>query len=182
MISVAPQENVGMKPVIELEDEHGYAFASSEEYPLNEDSLPQIKDARCGIGKHYIHVYYPDSIYRKVKLNVNGVVDYTGIDWECPFEAGNYSDSLYYENSYYSPTFAFPNSYDPIVYHRFAIKDEMDISIISEDYLNSIVLYDSTHRMLRKVKREDPFTILDAFNLSPGTYFLQRKEGSILYI
>ena len=177
MISVAPQENVGMKPVIELEDEHGYAFASSEEYPLNEDSLPQIKDARCGIGKHYIHVYYPDSIYRKVKLNVNGVVDYTGIDWECPFEAGNYSDSLYYENSYYSPTFAFPNSYDPIVYHRFAIKDEMDISIISEDYLNSIVLYDSTHRMLRKVKREDPFTILDAFNLSPGTYFFTTEGG-----
>ena len=57
------------------------SLVSSNEYPLNENSLPQIKDFRCGVGDFYIHAYYPDSAYRKPKLRVTGIVDNAGIDW-----------------------------------------------------------------------------------------------------
>lgn len=178
-VSVVPLDTIGICPVIKLEDYYTGVWSSSTEYPLNEDSLPQIKDFRCGVGEYYIHVYYPDSAYRKPQLQVTGLVDNTGTDWEHPLDAGSYSDSLYYEYFYSPHMFVPSDSYSTsYVYHRFTIKEAMDISIITEEYLNNITLYDSMHRMVKQVGKDDYLTSLDVFGLSPGTYFFVTEGGN----
>lgn len=88
-------------------------------------------------------------------------------------EVGSYSDSLYYK-TFYCPRMFVPaeSSSTPYVYHRFTIKETMDISITTEDFLNNITLYDSAHHIVRRVAKDDYLTSLDVFGLSPGTYFL----------
>lgn len=177
MISVAPLDTMGGRPILKMETYY-QSLITSNEYPLNEDSLPQIKDFRCGTGEFYIHVYYPDSVYTKPGLKVTGIVDNAGTDWEYPFEVGTYSDNLYYENYYYPHMFASSElSSSPFVYHRFTIKDTMDISIVSEDFLNSITLYDSAHHMIRQIEKDDYLTSLDVLGLLPGTYFFVTEGG-----
>ncbi|MBT9860693.1 RHS repeat-associated core domain-containing protein, partial [Bacteroides xylanisolvens] len=178
MISVVPLDTIGVNPILKMETLYR-SLVSSNEYPLNENSLPQIKDFRCGVGDFYIHAYYPDSAYRKPKLRVTGIVDNAGIDWEHPLEVGSFSDSLDYSTFYYPYMFVPSGSSSrPCVYHRFTIKDTMDISIISEEYLNNITLYDSTRHLVRKEEKDDYLTSLDVFGLSPGTYFFVTEGGN----
>lgn len=122
MISVVPLDTIGVNPILKMETLYR-SLVSSNEYPLNENSLPQIKDFRCGVGDFYIHAYYPDSAYRKPKLRVTGIVDNAGIDWEHPLEVGSFSDSLDYSTFYYPYMFVPSGSSSrPCVYHRFTIK------------------------------------------------------------
>lgn len=177
MISIALLDTMGRRPVIKLETYYQLLITSNE-YPLNEDSLPQIKDFKCGAGEYYIHIYYPDSAYRTPSLHITGLVDEAGADWEHPFEVGTYSDSLYYETFYFPAMFVPSESYiKPCVHHRFTIKKPMDISIITEDFLNSLTLYDSAHHIVRQVEKDDYMTSLDVFGLSPGTYTFVTEGG-----
>lgn len=94
-------------------------------------------------------------------------------------EVGSFSDSLDYSTFYYPYMFVPSGSSSrPCVYHRFTIKDTMDISIISEEYLNNITLYDSTRHLVRKEEKDDYLTSLDVFGLSPGTYFFVTEGGN----
>ena len=178
MISVVPLDTMGKRPVLKMRT-YFQQLITSNEYPLNEDSLPQIKDFRCGVGEFNIQVCYPDSVYRTPRLRVTGFVDNAGTDWEYPLEVGSYSDSLYYK-TFYCPRMFVPaeSSLTPYVYHRFTIKEAMDISITTEDFLNNITLYDSAHHIVRRVVKDDYLTSLDVFGLSPGTYFFVTEGGS----
>ena len=178
MISVVPLDTMGKRPVLKMRT-YFQRLITSNEYPLNEDSLPQIKDFRCGVGEFNIQVCYPDSVYRTPRLRVTGLVDNAGTDWEHPLEVGSYSDSLYYK-TFYCPRMFVPaeSSSTPYVYHRFTIKETMDISITTEDFLNNITLYDSAHHIVRRVVKDDYLTSLDVFGLSPGTYFFVTEGGS----
>ena len=177
MISVVPLDTMGVRPLLKMAT-YFQPLVTSNEYPLNENLLPQIKDFRCGVGNFYIYTYYPDSVYRKPGLRVTGIVDNAGSDWEHPLEVGSYSDSLCYKAYYYPHMFVSSESSSrPCVYHRFTIKETMDISIMTEKYLNNITLYDFAHRIVRQVGKDDYLTSLDVFGLSPGSYFFVTEGG-----
>ncbi len=74
------------------------------------------------------------------------------------------------------------SSLTPYVYHRFTIKEAMDISITTEDFLNNITLYDSAHHIVRRVVKDDYLTSLDVFGYLRGPIFCNRRGSGTIYI
>lgn len=59
----------------------------------------------------------------------------------------------------------------------------MDISIISEEYLNNITLYDSTRHLVRKEEKDDYLTSLDVFGyLRVLTFFVTEGGNGTIVI
>lgn len=178
-MSIFHKGPLNLKPKIELRSEYSL-FASSFDYPLKDDSIPQIKDYVCGKGEYYVRVLYGgDSIFGRAGLDITGVIDTTGKNWDKPFEIGSYSDNIYYTNVYSPIMFSDSSDGSAVctVYHRFEIKDTMDLSISTPDYLNVITVYDNKHNAIKQQYREDYLTSLDVFNLLPGIYFLTTEGG-----
>lgn len=71
MISVVPLDTMGKRPVLKMRT-YFQQLITSNEYPLNEDSLPQIKDFRCGVGEFNIQVCYPEFCIQDSQIACNG--------------------------------------------------------------------------------------------------------------
>lgn len=179
-IDIVHNGPLSLKPVIKLEGEYSL-LTTSQDHPLKDDSIPQIKDFTCSKGKYNVCVsYQADSIFGKAGLEMTGVIDDTGDRWEKPFEMGSYSDSIRYTHNYSLSMFAHSSAPGASgnVYHRFEIKDTMDVSISTSNYgVKGITLYDNHQKVLLYENEDEYQTALDAFHLLPGVYVF-KTEGN----
>lgn len=106
----------------------------------------------------------------------------TGNSWEKPYEMGSYTDSLHYTNTYFPSTFE--DNEGGYAFHRFEIKDTMDISIEvpvwkRNGYGSGVIsLHKANHQIVRNTTRKEEYIqSLDIESLLPGTYYITTSSG-----
>lgn len=180
MVNIIHDGPLVTRPVITL-NSLGISVNSGV-YPLKDDSVPQIKDIKLKAGEHVLYVTYEGDTCAQAGLEVMSIQDDTGSSWEKPYEMGSYKDSLHYTHMY--PPNSFSDNEGGYAFHRFEIKDTMDISIEVPIWKKSnygsgtINLHDISHRIIRKTTcREEYIQSLDIESLLPGTYYITTSGG-----
>ncbi|WP_160119375.1 RHS repeat domain-containing protein [Bacteroides faecalis] len=175
LVSIVHKGPAAMKPIISVSG----LSETSESFPLTETGVPQIKEVKLKAGEYYIQVNYKGEVCAQAGLDVKCVVNNIGSSWEQPYEMGAYTDSLRYTHKY-------SHAFTETIFHRFEIKDTMDIAIEVPIWTpkgnnpTTITLYDASHHLIRKADNEEYIQCLNEDRLSPGIYYCTTSGASYL--
>lgn len=181
LVNIIHKGSLVTHPVITLDSGPGNS-ANSNMYPLKDDSIPQIKDIKLKAGEHSFHITYEGDVCSQAGIEIMSFKNDMGSSWEKPYEMGSYTDSLHYTHMYTPDSFS--DNEGGYAFHRFEIKDTMDISIEVPIWKKSnygsgtINLHDINHRIIWKTTcREEYIQSLDIESLLPGTYYITTSGG-----
>lgn len=181
LVSIIHKGSLVTHPVITLDSGPGNII-NSNMYLLKDDSIPQIKDMGLKAGEHSFHITYEGNACSQAGIEIMATQNDTGNSWEKPYEMGSYTDSLHYTNTYFPSTFE--DNEGGYAFHRFEIKDTMDISIEvpvwkRNGYGSGVIsLHKANHQIVRNTTRKEEYIqSLDIESLLPGTYYITTSSG-----